>query len=70
MDAHINNKSTLHALHGNPIKVMKGKKKTIEVPTTIKMSIQTRIFTQQCVKPTMLERKHMAKSINELIRHK
>jgi hypothetical protein len=49
---------------------MKGKKKTIEVPTTIKMSIQTRIFTQQCVKPTMLERKHMAKSINELIRHK
>jgi hypothetical protein len=27
MDAHINNKSTLHALHGNPIKVMKEKKK-------------------------------------------
>jgi hypothetical protein len=30
------------------------------------MNIQTKIFTQQCVKPTMLERKHMAKSINEL----
>jgi hypothetical protein len=26
MDAHINNKSTLHVLHGNPIKVMKEKK--------------------------------------------
>ncbi len=50
-------------LHGNPIKVMKEKiNKTIEVPTTIKMNIQTRLFTQQSVKPTMLERK----SVNEL----